>query len=214
MKMMFALACVLLVTLMAFAPITAWAQIDPRVEVLLARLQSSSIDTRIAAAQDVFGGGFASVEIYDRIADRIELGLVELRRSTAHANELAWHTKALASSGDMRHLPLIERVERAGYGRLAKHAIEAKRVLFHAAERGRPYLQAHKVPLINQEQAQRCEWLAQENCQTRRSEGHCAAHHKGRAVLIGGNAVELLHSTSRSTYIQWTRVANLYRCVW
>lgn len=208
------LALALLAALMAVAPMIAWGQIDPRVDALLVRLQSTSIDTRIAAAQDVFGGGFASPKLYTRIAGHVELGLVDLRQTTAHANELAWLTKALASSGDMRYLPLIERVERAGYRRLAGHAIEAKRVLFRAAELGRPYLLASKVPLISEEQARRCEWLAQENCQTRRSDAQCAAHHQSRAVLIGGNAVQLLHSTSRSMHLQSTQLANLYQCPW
>ena len=205
---------ILLLGLMLFAPVVAVGQVDPRVEVLLARLQSTSIDTRIAAAQDVYGGGFASPELYLELAERIEQGLAKLQGSRRTSNELAWHTKALASSGDLRYLPLIERVEHTGYRGLVGHAQEAKRILFSAAERGRPYLQRAKVPLIGEEQASRCELLAQENCQTRRTEGQCVVHHQNRAMLVGGNAIQLLYSTSRSTYLNSTRVANLYRCRW
>lgn len=208
-----------MLALMLLAPGVAVAQVattqtDPRVETVLARLQSTSISTRIAAAQDVVGGGFSSPELYAALAARIEHGLAELQRTDRHANELAWHTKALASSGDLRYLPLIERVETAGNRRLAGHAYEAKRVLFQAADSGRPYLLPSKVPLINDEQATRCELLAQENCQTRRPEGSCVVHHQNRAILVGGNAIQLMHATSRSTLIHSTRVANLYRCPW
>jgi hypothetical protein len=208
-----------MLALMLLAPVVAvaqvsMAQLDPRVEALLARLQSTSINTRIAAAQDVFGGGFASPELYAKLAERIEQGLAELQGPDRHANELAWQTKALASSGDVRYLPLIERVENAGHRRLAGHAHEAKQVLFRAVESGRPYLLPLKVPLISDAQAQQCELLAQENCQTRRPVGSCVVHHQNRAILVGGNAIQLMHSTSRSTRIQETRLANLYRCRW
>jgi hypothetical protein len=208
-----------MLALMLLAPVVAvaqvsMAQLDPRVEALLARLQSTSINTRIAAAQDVFGGGFASPELYAKLAERIEQGLAELQGPDRHANELAWQTEALASSGDVRYLPLIERVENAGHRRVAGQAHEAKQVLFRAAESGRPYLLPLKVPLISDAQAQQCELLAQENCQTRRPVGSCVVHHQNRAILVGGNAIQLMHSTSRSTRIQETRLANLYRCRW
>lgn len=200
--------------LLLWLPALAFGRSDPRVEALLQRLQSTNADTRIEAAQAIHGGGFASPELYAALAERIERGLPELPRARHTANELAWYTKALASSGDLRYLPLIERVEHTGLRRLAGHAAEARQLLVRAADRGSPFLLPGKVPLITAQTAARCQRLAQESCHSRASEARCASHQQHRAVLLGGNAVEMLPSSSRSPYLQWTRLANLYRCPW
>lgn len=207
---------VFLVLALAVAP-SALAQFGDRSSMLIERLSAPSMEGRTLAAMDVYGAGIDSPELYAKLAELIEEILVVLPDSGERATELAWHTKALGTSGDLQFLPLIERVESARRGRLAHHARDAKKVLVQAAENGRPYLDYTKVPLITEAQATQCQLVKQENCQTSRSAEKCVAHHQNNAVLHGGNAIMILHATSRTIGLgpfggDSSMVANYYRC--
>lgn len=196
---------------------TARAQVEKDIDAIIERLNSNSIEVRTQASQEAFGAGIKSDALYQKIESVAEAGLKGMDKNSPRSNEIAWHIKALAGSGDIKYLPLIERASQSGVRSLARHAKDAKEILAESSARGAPYLLYTKVPILTEKQAERCNYVAQRTCKTSRSAEKCIAQHQSNAVAVGANAVVLLHSSSHSVGFgpfggDTTMIANYYGC--
>ena len=187
-------------------------------ETRIQQLQSDSIERRSLASQDIFGAGLDDKALYQQVAATLEAGLVGLTKDSERVDELAWHAKALGSSGDMAYMPLLERAGRSGIRHLVKHAGDAKEILIEAAAAGHPYMEWEKVTMLTEKQAEGCLLIKQQTCDTSRSADVCVEDHKTKAIEVGANAIMLLMTNSQSgALVSWlgsntTMVANYYDC--
>lgn len=182
--------------LAAAAP--AMAQSGRGAEAFLKRLQSDSIEQRTQAAEDIYGAGLESKEVYDQLAANIQAGLVGIDKKSPRLEEMAWSVKALGSSGDRSYLPVIDAVTRTGIGYLVRHSKNAKETLEQAATNGKPYLEFTKVRVISERQAEQCEYVTQNDCKTSRSPQACIEFHKVKAAEADANSIVMLFSSTQT----------------
>ncbi|MEO7917495.1 MAG: hypothetical protein ABIR16_07605 [Dokdonella sp.] len=172
---------------------------------------------RTLAAKEITGAGMKSEEMYDQLATNLEDGLSGLDKMSPRVQELAWTVKALASSGSLKYMELVERTAVSGVSSLERHALAAKEILAESSAKGRPYLETAKVPILTESQAANCEMIRQGNCRTSRSADKCITKHKTQAVQLGGNAIVIMHSDSRTIGFgpfggDSSMIANYYWC--
>lgn len=210
------LAVALLVAITASGSLHAQAM--PSVDNLIARLQSNSIAERKRASQDIFGAGINSKSLYAEVAKRIEAVLPTVTKDSPKVDEVAWHAKALGTSGDMGYMPMLEELSRSDIRGIARHAKAAQETLREAAEAGTAYLDYTKVVVVTEKQAEGCRYVAQRSCETTRSADKCVDSHKNNAVEAGANAIMLLMTSSQSGALfsvfgsDTTILANYYSC--
>ena len=193
------------------------AQVGKDVGALIELLKSESVADRTRASKEVFGAGIRDEAVYAQISLLVEAGMEGIDKKSPRVDELAWHVKALASSGDISYMPLIDQAVNSGVGSLARHAKDAKKILIESVSAGRPYLLYTNVPVLTERQADGCRYITQKMCETSRSAERCIAHHQVNAIDSGGNAIVLVHSTSRSVGFgpfggDTTMLANYYSC--
>ena len=70
------------------------------------------------AAYRVFYGAVYDAEIFEQLKNSLERFLKEGDAYSTSEEELSWYVKALSVSGDLRYMPLIEKVRDAGKGKL------------------------------------------------------------------------------------------------
>ncbi|KGM55994.1 hypothetical protein N800_10230 [Lysobacter daejeonensis GH1-9] len=197
---------------------TLYAQAMPSVDNLIARLQSQSVAERTRASQDIFGAGINSKALYAEVAKRIGEVLPTVTKDSPKVDELAWHAKAIGTSGDMAYMPLLEQLSRSDIRGIARHAKGAQETLREAAEAGTAYLDYTKVMVLTEKQAEGCRYVAQRSCETSRSADKCVDSHKDNAVEAGANAIMLLMTSSQSGALfsvfgsDTTMLANYYAC--
>ena len=206
-----------LLSLMLLMMITARAQFGQNPEFLLEQLRSQSIAERTAACRQIFGAGMKSPDIYAQLALNLEAGLVNLDKKSPRVEELAWHVKALASSGDLKYLPLVKSAAESEVRAIARHARDSREILENSAAQGRPYLEPAKVPVLTEKQVENCQYIAQKPCTTSRAAAKCITYHQMKAVGSGANAIMILQSSSRSVGFgpfggDSNMLANYYRC--
>ena len=163
---------------------------------LLSLLDSNSIETRSLAAQRIYGAGITDEKIYNKLEGLLSEVVSSLPKRSPRSDELAWHLKALSSSGDLKYLPLIEEFIKSKNRKVAKYAKKSKKELREVAANGKPKLHYSKVRVISDNQADKCTFLEQQTCETSRSPEKCIDHHKNKALQIEGNAILILHSDS------------------
>lgn len=205
--------------LLALASVgTAHAQAMPSVDNLIARVQSQSVAERTRASQDIYGAGINSKALYSAVAKQIEAVLPTVTKDSPKVDEVAWHAKALGTSGDVTYLPLLEKLSRSEIRGIARHAKGAIETLREAADAGTAYLDYTKVVVLTEKQAEGCRYIAQRSCETSRSADKCVDSHKDNAVEAGANAIMLLMTSSQSGALfsvfgsDTTMLANYYSC--
>lgn len=191
------LSVILAACLVAAAP-SAFPQTSRGADAYLKRLQSDSIEQRTQAAEDIYGAGLSSKEVYDQLAANIQAGLAGIDKKSPRLEEMAWSVKALGSSGDRSYLPVIESATRTGIGYLVRHSKNAKETLEQAAANGKPYLEFTKVRVISERQAEQCEYVTQNDCKTSRSPQACIEFHKVKAAEADANSIVMLFSSTQT----------------
>lgn len=199
---------------------TAFAQSSASDAARLSRmLQSTSSEVRREASSQIFGSGISDAGINARLAELITEALPGLDKGSPRIDEIAWHAKALGASGDEAYLPLLEQLGGSSIRKLARNAQDAKKMLQEAVVQGRPYLHYSKVRVITEKQAEACEYIAQQSCETSRAADKCVDSHKDNAVQAGANAIMLLLTSSQSSGFaalpfggSTMMLANYYRC--
>lgn len=198
----------------------AFAQVSASDTARLSRmLRSTESESRREASSQIFGSGISDAGLNAQLAALIVESLPELDKKSAQIDEIAWHAKALGASGDKAYLPLLDQLSGSNIRKLARNAQEAKTILQDAAANGRPYLHYSKVRVITERQAEACEYIKQQTCETSRAAEKCMDSHKDNAVQAGANAIMLLLTSSQSSGLaalpfggSTTMLANYYRC--
>jgi len=86
--------------------LNASAQAPQSIESLIMKLQSTSPEVRTSASRYIYGAGIDNAELYVAVANAIEVKIASLDKDSSSLlqQEVSWHTKALASSGDKDYL--------------------------------------------------------------------------------------------------------------
>lgn len=142
MKTLYCLMVVFFLLLSVSCP----AQVDRTEEALnlLAGIESTGRMQRIKAAKIISREGLQSEVLYEKVAQALEEGYSQHDSAgngsaqfgeMDHTDEMSWFCKALAASGDVRYLPLLEKI--------AKDAPSYK--LRHYAKQSRDLLDDYKL---------------------------------------------------------------------
>lgn len=97
---------------------------NPAIESLIAQLQSSSAQQRTMASQIIFNQRIHDVELFEEVATAIRNQLANLNKKSSDTlqEEVAWHAKALATSGNMEYMPLLDELSKSTAKKVAKYA--------------------------------------------------------------------------------------------
>jgi len=177
------------------------------------------MDVRREASSQIFGSGLDNARLNEQLAGIIGDAIGGLDKNSPRIDEIAWHVKALAASGDAKYLPLLSDLSNSNIRKLARHATDAKEVMEAAIASGRPYLHYSKVRVITEKQSEACEFVVQQTCETSRAADKCVDSHKDNAASAGANAIMLLLTSSQSSGLaalpfggSTTMLANYYKC--
>ena len=185
------------------------------VQSLMEQLQSTSPEVRIKASQYIYGGGIESAELYAAVADAIEKQSATIYKNPSKLvrQEVSWHAKALASSGNMDYMPLLDKLSKSSSRSISKHANKSKVLLAEAATAGGAYLEYRKVRIITANQAKECEYMRQQDCSTIRSLEKCIEKHKAQALQVGANSIMVVYDDNDHLSI-WKSgmMADYYKC--
>jgi hypothetical protein len=184
------------------------------VQSLIEQLQSTSPEVRIKASQYIYGGGIENAELYAAVADAIEKQSATLYKNPSKVvrQEVSWHAKALASSGNMDYMPLLDKLSKSSSRSISKHANNSKTILAEAASAGGAYLEYRKVRIITASQAKECEYISQQNCSTLRSLDKCIDKHKAQALRVGANSIMVVYDDNDHLLWKSGMMADYYKC--
>lgn len=114
---------------------TDWAFIE--------QLQSSSSMERLKASERIFYARFdpprflyVGSGVYEVVAAVIRNQLPTLSRKTPRKQqeEIAWHSKALAASGNLDYIPLLEELSNSPASKVARYGKSSKKLLLETAQ--------------------------------------------------------------------------------
>ncbi len=91
-----------------------------QVEKLISMLNSSAPEQRTLASQRIIGSGLTDKKLFDVINNLVEKGFTVNLRDKYHIDEIAWHTKALASSGRDEYSNTIRAVSLSEHRKLRR----------------------------------------------------------------------------------------------
>lgn len=206
-----------IIILLAYSPISL-ASPDQASADRLQRLQSENSLVRRDVSRELYGSGQQDEEALNAIASLLDEQLSEITsKKDPRADEAAWHTKALAASGNMDYLPLIERAIKSPVRSIARHGRGAQETLMATARTGKPMMLHNNIRIISETQAEKCKYVAQNTCKTGRSADACIEDHKVNAVRAGGDSMHILNSSHQSGALTLfggsvTMVASYYDC--
>ena len=108
---------------------------NPAIESLIEQLHSSSTQQRTMASKTIFTQSIHDVELYEEVATAIRNQLANLNKKSPGTlqEEIAWHTKALATSGNEKYLPLLDELSNSAAKKVAKYAKESVKLLAESA---------------------------------------------------------------------------------
>lgn len=180
-------------------------------ELLITQLESESIDTRSIASQRIYGAGIGDSAVYDKLESILLKVGKDIPKRSDRSDEVAWHLKALSSSGDLKYIATMEMFLKSKNRKVAKYAKKSIKELRDNAIIGGPALHYDKVRLISGSQVEKCTYLGQQTCKTSRSSEKCVIQHKSRAISHGGNAVMILHSDTNTArgLVPWDKATNM-----
>src|SRR5262245_13991050 len=95
----------------------------------LERLSSLHTDIRNSLTSDRYGSGVLDKEALAAIAKLVESELGSVQRNDERIDEISWHLKALAASGDMSYMSVIDKGIASAIRKISGHAKEAKETL-------------------------------------------------------------------------------------
>lgn len=101
---------------------------------LLEQLNSDHRNQRIAASKVIAYGGINDKTIYNRLKHLVEEGYMTGLDDKYHIDEISWHTKALATSGEENYRPTIQAVSNAGHKKLRRHGSNSLKALSNWAK--------------------------------------------------------------------------------
>ncbi len=120
------LAIVLLLTSLA---LPCHAAQNSHAQSLLEQLNSDHRDQRIAASKSISHSGINNKTIYDRLKQLVEEGYKTGLDDKYHIDEISWHTKALATSGEEKYRSTIQAVANADDKKLRRHGSNSLKAL-------------------------------------------------------------------------------------
>jgi hypothetical protein len=171
---------------------------SPLDQILIERLQSGDSNARRQVSRDVYGTGRSAPALWDAIAAYLDAGMPGLQRKDDRGDEFAWHTKALAASGDLKYRPLIERATQHQNETLAGHAARALVTLDEQAAKGRPLLTQDKIRVLSETEAATCTYITQRTCETRKDMDACMESHRRDAFNAGADSMLILNASGKS----------------
>ena len=107
---------------------------DSQRQSLLEQLSSDDRNLRISASKIITHGGITDKTIYDRLHQLVEEGYKTGLDNKYHIDEISWHTKALATSGDEKYRPTIQSVSNANHKKLRRHGSDSLEALSNWAK--------------------------------------------------------------------------------
>jgi hypothetical protein len=180
---------------------------------IIGQLKSPNSKTRTQASQDVFGRGVRYKPIYDYLEQLILQAGAGKTLEFGTPDEIAWHMKALASSGSRNYVETLNRMRDSKNKRVAKYAKQSLQILQRGLDSGFPYLDPAKVRLIDVSSIDICTFVKQEDCKGTGKQ--CIALHQSRAAALGADAILILtHVTGSDASGQFVTdaVADYYSC--
>jgi hypothetical protein len=190
----------------------AYAQSERSSASLIGQLGSAASQDRTEASRYIYGAGIDDAEVYKAVAAAIEISSSTLNRESPNTQqqEVAWHAKALASSGNAEYLPILEELSESSAKSVARHAKKSVALLERTVSNGVPYLDPQKVTEIFEGQRANCELVDQVTCSTSFRMEKCRNWHKEKAAAKGANAIMLLREDGGA--FRRTNVANYFKC--
>ena len=112
-------------------PLVSLSGADIRVESLFLQLQSPLQWVRTNASKSIYSVRIDNAELYEAvaIAIKMQLAILDKKSPSELQQEVAWHTKALATSGNLDYMPLLDELSRSTARTVAKHAKKSKKLL-------------------------------------------------------------------------------------
>jgi hypothetical protein len=111
---------------------------------LIKLLQSPSPEVRTKASKSIYYAKFDDArfmivgeQVYEAVATAIRNQLATLNKESPRQQqeEVAWHAEALAASGNLDYMPLLDELSRSPVRKVARHAKKAKKLLAKTANR-------------------------------------------------------------------------------
>jgi hypothetical protein len=179
---------------------------------LIDQLGSAPPQDRTEASRYIYGRGIDDVDVYKAVARAIETSSSTLspESPSTQQQEVAWHAKALASSGNAEYMPILEELSESPAKTVAKHAKKSTALLQKTVSNGVPYLDPRNVTEIFEGQRANCELIDQVTCSTSFRMEKCRNWHKDKAAAKGANAIMLLREDGGA--LRRTNVANYFKC--
>ena len=159
----------------------------------------------------MFGRGVRYKAIYDYLEQLILQAGVGKTLAIGTPEEMAWHMKALASSGSRQYVDTLSRMKNSRNKKVAKYGKHSLQILQRSLDTGFPYLDPAKVKLINATSRDACTHVKQEDCED--TGRRCIAWHQSRAAALGADAILLATSVTDPYSSDGTLVpADYYSC--
>ena len=181
-------------------------------DLLIQRLASPGSEMRKSVSSDLYGSGVTDKVTMAAIAELVAKELPTLTRTDERADEVAWHLKALAGSGDAQYRPLIEQALSSPSQHVGEYASSALKTLELTSKTGYPLLTRDKVRHITDRQAESCVLIRTHECASMRGNDTCLSELKYQAIEAGGDSFMLMTSEGRGWLGRVRMTADLFNC--
>jgi hypothetical protein len=181
-------------------------------DLLIQRLASPSSEMRKSVSSDMYGSGVTDKVTMTAIAEVVAKELPSITPTDERADEVAWHLKALASSGDEQYRSLIEQAVASPNQHVAEYASSALKTLDLTSKTGFPLLTRDKVRQITDRQAESCVLIRTHECASMRGNDTCLSELRYQAIEAGGDSFMLMTSEGRGWLGRVRMTADLYNC--
>ena len=181
-------------------------------DLLSQRLASPSSEVRKSVSSDLYGTGVTDKVTITAIAELVAKQLPTVTPEDERADEISWHLKALAASGDAQYRPLIEQAVTSPSEQVARYAKTALDMLDLTSKSGFPLLIRDKVRQITDRQAETCVYIRDQECASLRGNDTCLSELKYQAIEAGGDSIMLMTTEGRGWSGRVRMTADLYNC--